>query len=278
MSLIDFDRVLTTGAGGMVGAYIDFGLRPSSKELDITVEEDVLAYFKKHQPSAVIHLAAAADMARCENEPSYAYDINVRGTYNIVSAAKELDIPVVTVSSSRVFSGDKDTPYKESDIPNPHTHYGTTKYIAEMITEKMINNHLIVRTAWVFGGGPEKDNKFYGKVINQIQDNSSEINALGDVKGSPTYAKDLVETIKQILADNRKGTYHVTNTGVASRFDIAELIALEFGNTVSVKSVDRSYFPGAESLPDNEAVESVVYQLRPWKEALREYLDTEWKV
>ena len=147
-----------------------------------------------------------------------------------------------------------------------------------MITEKMISDYLIVRTAWVFGGGPEKDNKFYGKVIKQIQNNSSEIKALGDVKGSPTYAKDLVETIKRMLADNQKGTYHVTNTGVASRFDIAKLIALELGNTVSVKNVDRSYFPGAESLPDNEAVESEIHQLRPWKEALREYLDTEWKV
>jgi dTDP-4-dehydrorhamnose reductase len=276
MSTERLDGVLTTGGSGMIGAYIDFGLRPRQAELDVTNESQVREYLQAHRPHTIIHLAAAADMVRCEQEPTYAYDINVRGTYNIVEAARAIDATVVYVSSSRVFKGDQSVPYTETDVPNPQTYYGRTKYIGEMIVASMLQKHIIARTSWVFGGGPLRDNKFYGKVLAQLQSDVPEVVALNDVYGSPTYAKDLISAIKDLLQKEVVGTFHITNTGVATRFDLAAAMAEHVRPDRLVRAVDRSFFPSASTLPTNESISSASLTLRPWQEALAEYLQTEW--
>lgn len=276
MTPFNESSVLTTGASGMIGAYVDFGLRPSQAELDILDESAVMRYVEKHRPQAIIHLAGATDMKRCEEEPEYAYALNVRGTYNIARAARVAGATMVYVSTSRVFKGDKETPYAEDDVPEPETHYGRTKHIGELIVAALVPHHLIVRTAWVFGGGPDRDNKFYGAIIRKILESDEEIKALHDVYGSPTYAKDFVETIKGLLADDASGIFHITNAGAATRFDIASVLRDHLKPSHTVSAVDRSHFPTGASLPSNESVSSSQCALRPWQEALVEYVDTEW--
>ncbi len=278
MSSCNFERVVTTGGGGMVGAYVDFGLRPSHHELDITNELQVREYMEKHKPNAIIHLAAAADMARSEREPEYAYDINVRGTYNVARAASDIGATMVYASSSRVFRGDKQAPYNEADVPQPETQYGRTKHIGEILVRDMVPQHIIARTAWVFGGGPTRDNKFYGAVLKQLLSNVPEVVALNDVQGSPTYGKDYIQAIKELLSAGKTGTYHIVNSGVATRYDLAEVLVSQMHSDAKVRAVDRSYFPGGATLPVNEAVVSDHCMLRPWKEALAEYIKEEWSV
>ncbi len=275
MSSFDFERILTTGANGMIGSYVDFGMRPSHEELDVTDEDAVMRYVQEHQPRVILHLAGATDMARCEKEPAYAYELNVRGTYNIARAARAVDATMVYASTSRVFKGDKETPYTEDDVPEPETYYGRTKHISEIITAAIAPRYVIARTAWVFGGGPERDNKFFGKVLKQLAA-EGEILALDDVKGSPTYAKDFVIAIKELLVKEECGTFHVANAGVATRFDLASAMAAQLKPGVQVRAVDRSHFASGATLPTNESISSKHVTLRPWHEALTEYITNEW--
>lgn len=276
MSTFDASKVLTTGASGMIGAYVDFGSRPDRSTLDILDERAVHDYVMAHRPQTIIHLAAAADMKRCEADPAYAYELNVRGTYNVARAARAVDAVMVYISSSRVFKGDAEVPYSEDDVPMPETNYGRTKHIGELITQGLVPHHIIARTAWVFGGGPSRDNKFYGAIARKILESDEEIVALADVHGSPTYGKDLVGTIKELLEEGARGVFHITNAGVATRFDIAQAIAERLRPTRVVRAVDRSHFPNASSLPTNESVRSTRCTLRPWREALDAYLADEW--
>lgn len=276
MTPLQESSVLTIGASGMIGAYIDFGLRPSHAELDILDADAVMRYVQEHQPQVIIHLAGATDMKRCEEEPEYAYALNVRGTYNVARAARAAGSTMVYVSTSRVFKGDKETPYVEDDVPEPETHYGRTKHIGELITAALVPRHIIARTAWVFGGGRDRDNKFYGTVIRKMLESEEEIKALHDVYGSPTYAKDFVRTIKELIAGDASGIFHITNAGTATRFDIASMLRDHLKPGHAVSAVDRSYFPTGASLPTNESVSSSRLILRPWQEALLEYVDTEW--
>lgn len=274
---MDLANTLTTGASGMVGSYVDFGARPDRQTLDILNEDEVLAYVKERRPQAIIHLAAAADMKRCEEEPAYAYELNVRGTYNVARAARAVGAVMVYASSSRVFRGDKEGPYTEDDAPEPETHYGRTKHIGELVTAALAPQHIIARTAWIFGGGPSRDNKFYGTVIRKlVESQEEEIVALSDVHGSPTYGKDFVETIKILLQKGEYGTFHIANAGRATRFDIARALAEHVRPAAVVRAVDRSYFPTGASLPTNESISSTRVVLRPWREALAEYLEVEW--
>lgn len=275
MSSFDFSRVLTTGGSGMIGSYVDFGLRPDMHELDILDEVAVMQYVQKEQPSAIIHLAGATDMARCESELAYAYELNVRGTHTIARAARAVGATLVYASTSRVFRGDQHDPYTENDLPDPTTQYGMTKYLGELIAAT-VEDHIIARTVWVFGGGPEKDNKFYGKMIQQLRSNTSDIVALDDVVGSPTFGKDFVATIKELLAKGERGIFHIANAGTATRYDIARALAEQDKSTATIRAVDRSHFATGATLPSNEAVVSKRVNLRPWNEALSEYINDEW--
>jgi dTDP-4-dehydrorhamnose reductase len=100
--------------------------------------------------------------------------------------------------------------------------------------------------------------------------------ALDDVHGSPTYGKDLVEAIKRLLESGECGTFHVTNAGSATRFQIASALAARVNPEARVRAVGRSAFPSGAPLPTNESVTSRSLRLRPWQEALDEYLSQEW--
>lgn len=276
MNSFDFEKVLTIGAGGMIGSYVDFGYRPDQTTLDILDADAVMEFVKKNNPSAIIHLAGATDMMKTEQDPLYAYELNVRGTYNVAQAATSVGATMVLASSSRVFDGHKKAPYTEDDAPDPQTHYGRTKYISELIVASLVESYIIARTAWVFGGGSDRDNKFYGKVLKQLR-SGTEVTALYDVHGSPTYGKDFVATIKDLLEKGERGIFHIANAGTATRFDLATAMATHVKPDAHVRAVDRSYFASSTTLPTNESISSKRVTLRPWQEALAEYVSEEWK-
>lgn len=276
MNSFDFEKVLTIGAGGMIGSYVDFGYRPSHQELDILDEEAVMQYVEKRVPQAILYLAGATDTERCEREPLYAYELNVRGTQNVARVARTVGATLVYASTSRVFRGDKKEPYTEADIPDPQTYYGLTKYLGELVSASL-PHHIIARTAWVFGGGVDRDDKFYGKILQKLKTNEPEIVALNDVYGSPTYAKDYIDAIKDLLAKGAYGTFHIANAGVATRYDLACAMALQVNSDAKIDAVDRTYFPHGRVLPSNEAIIGAHSTLRPWQDALAEYVSEEWK-
>lgn len=276
MNEFDYSKVITTGANGMLGSYIDFGLRTNRDTLDILDHEAVMQFVQKHRPTAVIHLVAATDTARCEEDPSYAYQLNSVGTLNVALAAESVGAVMVYVSTSRVFDGDKIGPYTENEIPNPKTVYGKSKYLGEVTTSLVAKEHIIMRGCWLFGGGPVRDNKFYGNVLKQLGNDT--ITALGDVHGSPTYVKDFVISIKKLLEEGKRGVFHVSNSGSATRADIVEHMLQHTKSKTKLETVNRSFYKNGHMLPSNEAISSEQVQLRSWKEALTEYLEKEWDI
>ena len=89
-SKIDLRNVLTIGAGGMVGSYVDFGTKTDHRSLDITDFHEVMRIVKQYKPQAIIHLAAETDVDRCDRDPNHAYLVNGAGTYNVATAAREV--------------------------------------------------------------------------------------------------------------------------------------------------------------------------------------------
>lgn len=276
MEALDSSHVLITGSNGMLGSYIDFGIKTSSDTLDILDRDAVIAFVQLHRPSTIIHLAAATDTNRCEADPTYAYELNGVGTLNVALAAESVGAVMVYVSTSRVFGGDKIGPYTESEIPDPKTVYGKSKYLGEVITSLTVKEHIIVRGCWLFGGGPVRDNKFYGNILKQL--GNDKIEALGDVYGSPTYAKDFVISIKKLLEEGERGVFHVSNSGSATRADIVEYILQHTKSKTKLETVDRTFYKNGHMLPSNESISSEKVQLRSWKEALAQYIQDEWDI
>jgi dTDP-4-dehydrorhamnose reductase len=271
---LDLNKVLITGAGGMVGSYIDFGIKTDHRTLDITSFDEVMKVVRQHRPEVIIHLAAETDVDRCDRDQNNAYLVNGAGTYNVAAAALDVGAKLVYISTAGIFDGEKKEPYTETDSANPQNFYGRSKYMGELIVRGMLDDYIIGRACWMFGGGPEKDLKFVGKIIRQLD--KSEIRAVDDAYGSPTFGKDLVTAVKQLLAEDARGIFHLSDEGSCSRYEVAKLIVDTLQPSVKLTPVPLDYFPGANRVK-NEAMSSKVKLTRPWQEALKEYLETEWK-
>lgn len=266
-------RLLVTGADGMVGSYVIAGVRLGRRDLDITDLRAVKKAVAAHTPTAILNLAAQTDLALCERDPSSAYNVNTVGAYNLALAAREIGVPLVQVSTSGIFDGIKESPYVETDTPNPLNVYGHSKYLGELAVWGVSDKNLVVRTSWVFGGGIENDKKFVGMMIKKIKEGDA--SAVHDRYGSPTYAKDLVARVQQLVKEGASGIHHVAGAGSASRFEVAQFIAHCVRPEAMVTPVSATAFPQPYRSGRNEAVATA--HMRPWQEALEEYIAQEWK-
>ena len=231
------------------------------------------------RPDAVLHLAAATDVDRCEQEPDWAYDANAIGTQNVALACQARAIPLVYVSTGAVFPGDKAAPYTELDTPAPANVYARGKLAGEQFVGALLERYYIVRAGWMFGGAG-RDVKFVGKIARLIQGGRTRLEVVDDLVGSPTYAADLLAGIRRLMETDAYGLYHMANAGCCTRYESALAIrdALDRAD-VEIVPVSSDHFP----LPAprrSEALGSVKLEglglaMRPWREALREYVLTE---
>ncbi|MGH7141429.1 MAG: SDR family oxidoreductase [Minisyncoccia bacterium] len=266
---------MITGAGGMVGSYVDFGIRTDHRLLDVTDPKEALAVCRQYSPKFIIHLAAETDFDRCERDIVRAYMVNGVGAYNMACAARAVGAKMVYVSTSAVFDGTKALPYEESDVPYPQSHYGHSKYLGELAVAELVEDHIIARISWVFGGGEAKDQKFVAKIIKQLD--KPVIKVIAGKRGSPTYGKDLVAGFKRLMTDGKCGIFHMSNEGAPTRADVAREIVRSTGSLAHVEEVDPSFFSFAYAdRLDNESMTSRISYMRPWQEALGEYIKTEW--
>ncbi len=287
-------RILVTGASGMTGSYVPAvfdgreliltDLADSPESLDVRDPEAVRQALGDVRPDVVLHLAAATDVDQCEQEPEWAFHNNAIGTENIARACKEFDATLVYVSTAGVFWGDKVEPYTEYDIPQPANVYGHSKLAGERSVSSMLERYFIVRAGWMVGGG-QRDKKFVGKIAQLIADGRTEIKAVNDKLGSPTYARDLLTGVRKLIETRYYGLYHMVNEGCCSRYDVAVAIrdAIERPD-VSIQPVSSAYFPLPAPRARSEAMRNLRLELmglmsvRPWEEALREYVVSELAV
>ena len=110
---------------------------------------------------------------------------------SLLICAREHNIRFVHISTDYVFDGTKTLPYKENDLPNPVSAYGTTKLMGERAVLEKNPSSLIIRAQWLYGKGGEN---FITKVV-KIAKQSGTLRVVNDQRGSPTYAKDLAEPL-----------------------------------------------------------------------------------
>jgi dTDP-4-dehydrorhamnose reductase len=276
-------RIYIIGGSGMIGhAFIKYFsanhtvYAPSHKEVDVTMYVDVRESIKNFAPDVVINLAALCDMEACELNPDRALKIHAHGSATAALAAERSNATYVYLSSACVFDGE-DPAYSPVSLPRPISIYGKTKLMGENIA-RSVAKHVVLRTEWCFGGGPENDKKFIGKIYRQIQTGAKLISAVTDKCGSLSYLPDLAFALEKILEQGRFGTFHVACSGSANRYEIAAEFVRLIGANVKVEGVDSSYFthfaiydaprPTSEILIPTR-IEG--FMPRDWREALAEY-------
>ncbi len=240
-------------------------------------KKDVLEF----NPDYLFHLGAHTNLEYCEKEVDDAYLTNTLSVENATFIANILDIPLLYISTAGIFDGNSDT-YDDWSLPNPLGVYARSKYMAELFVKENAKRYLICRAGWMMGGGPKKDKKFVNKIINQLKDGAKEIFVVNDKMGTPTYTYDFAKNVELLISKEFWGLYNMVCKGVTSRFDVAKKIIfyLNLEDKVSVNSVSSDYFskdyfaprPLSERLLTKKLDYRNLNIMRPWEEALKEYL------
>ena len=144
-------KAVVTGANGMLGdsfcpllenkgyhvVAADIIANAKIIKLDIKNLDKAMYVVKKEKPGIIFHLAAETDVDKCELNEKHAYETNAKGTENMALCCKELDIPMVYISTGAVFDGEKENGYTEEDITGPVNIYGKSKLEGEKVVPEV---------------------------------------------------------------------------------------------------------------------------------------------
>ena len=271
---------LITGANGQLGREWARQVAPEHliltdrEELDITEESAIKTQLAEWQPEAVIHCAAYTNVDHAESDEENAQRINTDGARYLAKACEALGIPLVYVSTDYVFDGTKKSAYEETDVTSPLGVYGRTKLAGEEAVEAFCSRHYIVRTAWLYGEGPN-----FVRTMLRLAKEEASLRLVADQHGTPTSTTDLVWAIRNLLEKNGPyGIYHATCQGETTWYEFAKEILCLSGSSTPVVPVTTEAFPRPAKRPchsvlDNKRLrETVGDPMRPWQDALAQYL------
>lgn len=226
-------RILLIGKTGQVGQELQDTLKLlgdvvalGRSDLDLTQPESIRQSIAHIQPEIIINAAAYTAVDKAETEPELAFAINGVAPTIMAESAQKLGATLVHISTDYVFDGKHNTPYTEEDDCNPIGVYGKSKLQGELGIKTNTDRHIILRTAWVYG---TRGHGNFVKTMLRLASDREEIKVVADQIGSPTYSQDIAVAITQLVSKlsfhaGIFGTYHYTNSGVASWYDFAYTI------------------------------------------------------
>jgi dTDP-4-dehydrorhamnose reductase len=272
-------KVLITGADGSVGDYLSKYLSSSHEvfpfgknNLDITNKVQCIEVINSMDPDIIIHCAALSNIDLCERDEPTAYTINTIGSLNIAYCCNLLNIPIVYLSCSDVYDGNRTNAYYETDLCSPVNIYGKTKLAGENLIRTICSKYFIIRTSWVFGG----KNCF---VKNIIENKDIPIIMSSVDIASPTYIEDLSSTIEVMLHSNMYGIYNCVNSGAVKKSLWVKTILDNLNVQKDVIEIPENFISNRALRPKCTIMNTSLLKncfnivLPPWEAALLKYLD-----
>ncbi len=283
---IDGRNVLVTGGGGQLGFDLQQRLRNrcelsslSHDDLDIADQPGVDAAFERIRPAVVFNCAAFHNVEVCEHEEDRSFEVNARAVKRLAERCAEFDARLVHLSTNYVFAGDGDGPRSELDLPGPRSVYAISKLAGEHAALAYCPGALVVRTSGLYGsnGSASKGGNFVERMLARARD-QGDLRMVADQFLTPTYTADLAESLIAAVEVGTDGLLHITNSGSCSWHEFTLAIMAIAGIDVPVEPVETVRQAGRADRPLNSALscerahERGVPRLRPWREALEDYM------
>jgi len=283
-------RILTYGENGQLGyelmrlghaLTLDMhGLE--YPQTDISEISRVASDFAGCRPDLVINAAAYTNVDGAETESTLAMAINKDGPANLARVCAEYEIPLIHISTDYVFDGAKGSSYLETDPVAPLGVYGRSKAAGEQAVRSALEEHIIIRTSWLYGVHGHN----FVRTMLKLAMEREELRVVCDQYGSPTSAADLAAAVLSIAGFVRQrrainwGTYHYCGLGIVSWHAFAKTI-LEIGRrytrlkTLRVEPIKTAEYPTPAARPAYSALDCSLISrhfgisAKPWRDSLK---------
>ena len=281
-------HILIVGANGQLGQALQtvYAMRENCRltaldipEIDITKAETI-EHVADLKPDAVINAAAWTNVDAAEENEALVYAINALGPHHLASGCERCGAHFLQVSTNEVFAGETGRFYYEYDSPSPGSVYARSKLAGERAALLGWRRTMITRLAWLYAPGSSN----FPSKITDAADRNGELRVVDDEIGNPTYAPDAAQAIAALIDKEVPGIYHVVNDGQASRFEFAsELLRLNGRGHIPLTPISYAEWPRPSQPPlhavvVNQSAAALNIRLRPWQEALAEYVQTEQEI
>jgi len=245
-------RLLITGVRGLVGHHLyrvcaqhtawellGTGRTPvesppySYYVADLTDSDQVMALIRWARPDAVAHIAAMTLVDACQENPPLCWQHNVAATLKLVNALTTYapKAHLVLVSTDFVFDGfvEPNYLYKENDLPAPISVYGASKLAAEWVMRQYPGPWAIARTSLVYGMAPylSRDNIYLR--VRQMLMSGRDYALFIDQRRTPTWAHDLAEGIRLLIAKQAEGIFHIAGPTIETPYSFGQKVAQALG-------------------------------------------------
>jgi dTDP-4-dehydrorhamnose reductase len=272
-------RMVVVGATGMLGQRVADVARVHGWDVveapraafDLTDLQSTTVWLERTSPSVVVNCAAYTDVDAAEEHEDDALAVNGEGAGNLAKATAAIGARIVHVSTDYVFAGDAAQPYREDDPVDPQGAYGRTKLAGERLVAEHNPDHLICRTAWLFGAG---GGNFVDTMLRLAADRD-EVSVVDDQTGSPTWTGHLAPALVRLAGDEARGVAHTVGGGQVTWCGLAaETFALA-GAATHALPVTTAEFPRPAPRPAWSVLASTrpdVPALPVWRDGLRGHL------
>ena len=284
-------RILVTGCNGQLGNEMQLQAKEnpqheyyftdvvipegsSAQKLDITNESEVESFVNDNAIDCIVNCAAFTAVDKAESDEEFCNLLNNIAPGYLAKAVGKRGGSIVQVSTDYVFDGTNYKPVTEELPTCPNSVYGRTKLAGEEGVKANCQQHLIIRTAWLYS---TFGNNFV-KTMIRLGKEKTELGVIFDQVGTPTYAKDLATAI--FAAINKgivPGIYHFSNEGVTSWYDFTKAIHRIAGiTTCHVKPLHTAEYPTPAARPhysvlDKTKIKETFHLEVPyWEDSLKE--------
>lgn len=173
------------------------------------------------RPKLVINCAAYTDVDTAESHEAEASEVNGHGVGRLARACAAVGAKLVHFGTDYVFSGDASSPYPVDAPLAPRGAYGRSKALGETLLRASGAAHLLVRTSWLYAPW----GKNFVCTIARAAAERDELRVVDDQRGRPTSAEELVRTTLALLVRGAEGTFHASDDGECSWFELAAFVA-----------------------------------------------------
>jgi len=279
-------KILVLGSSGQLGQAIENNKGPWNYEflhrndINLTDPNQIWVALETRSFDILINAAAYTDVDKAESDTALCRAINTMASEQIALICKNKGAVMIHISTDYVFGSHWNIPLAEDFATNPINEYGKSKWLGEEAIRNNLNEHLIIRTSWLYG----LTGKNFPKTMINLAKTRDELKVVFDQIGNPTFTEDLAVAIRSICSsglnqDEHFGTFHFSNEGVCSWYDFATAILKNNYPHVSIQPVTSEEFPTPAKRPNYSVLNkkkiknTFDLKIRHWQDALTDFID-----